>query len=114
MRRLLRYRKLIAAVAVVLVVLLGPYVWSRNLSSSVQIQVFGSGEAQAAPTGMLRVACYNIAHGRGLAESNWDGGDAATRIGRLDDIAALLVKLDADVVVLNEVDFDASWSNHVN
>ena len=62
----------------------------------------------------LRIACYNIAHGRGLTESNWDGGDPSTRIQRLDQIADLLSEINADVVVLNEVDFDASWSNHVN
>ena len=33
---------------------------------------------------------------------------------RLDQIAELLTEIDADVVVLNEVDFDASWSNNVN
>ncbi|MEO0475009.1 MAG: endonuclease/exonuclease/phosphatase family protein [Planctomycetota bacterium] len=63
---------------------------------------------------MLHIACYNIAHGRGLAESNWGGGTRAGREQRLDDIASLLRELDADVVVLNECDFDASWSQSVD
>ena len=67
-----------------------------------------------APSGQLRVACYNIAHGRGVAASNWDGGGRAERTARLDRIAELLRKIDADVVVLNEVDFDSSWSYSVN
>jgi endonuclease/exonuclease/phosphatase family metal-dependent hydrolase len=62
----------------------------------------------------LRILCYNIAHGRGVAVSNWDGGDLAERIARLDQIADLLRRVDADVVVLNEVDFDSSWSYSVN
>ncbi|WP_442505877.1 endonuclease/exonuclease/phosphatase family protein [Novipirellula sp. SH528] len=62
----------------------------------------------------MRVACFNIAHGRGTATSNWDGGDYHVRISRLDEIAALLRKLDADIVILNEVDFDASWSFRTN
>ena len=114
-KRLLKNRKFVAAITLILVAIFGPYLWSRALSSSLRIQVVESTDAQAGPAKeTLRVACYNIAHGRGLAESNWDGGDAATRIKRLYDIAVLLRKIDADVVVLNEVDFDTSWSNNVN
>jgi len=115
MRKLLKRRKLILAVAFVLFVLLGPYLWSRIQSPSRVIAVFAPDNIQLEPAKeTLRVACYNIAHGRGLAASNWDGGDAATRLGRLEEIAELLRETDADVVVLNEVDFDTSWSNHVN
>lgn len=85
------------------------------MAPSNRLRLHGFGQSAKTPAkGALRVACYNIAHGRGLAESNWQGGDAATRLGRLDQIAELLKEIDADVVVLNEVDFDASWSNHVN
>lgn len=35
-------------------------------------------------------------------------------MARLDEIAELLRVMDADIVVLNEVDFDASWSYSVN
>jgi endonuclease/exonuclease/phosphatase family metal-dependent hydrolase len=62
----------------------------------------------------LRIASYNIAHGRGVAKSNWEGGDRAKRLDRLDQIADLLRSIDADIVVLNEVDFDSSWSYSVN
>lgn len=60
------------------------------------------------------MVCYNIAHGRGLARSNTDGGSAQERLERLDDIAELLREMDADVVVLNETDFDTSWSQSVD
>ena len=101
MKKLLKNRKLIAVVALVLVVLLGPYLWSRFVSSSVQVQTFTANGTQPEPAkDTIRVACYNIAHGRGLAESNWDGGDAATRLARLDDIAELLREINADVVCL--------------
>jgi endonuclease/exonuclease/phosphatase family metal-dependent hydrolase len=62
----------------------------------------------------LRIATYNIAHGRGLAESNWDGGSPADHEARLQAIAAELRAWPVDVVVLEEVDFDASWSHRVN
>ncbi|MDA0658415.1 MAG: endonuclease/exonuclease/phosphatase family protein [Planctomycetota bacterium] len=64
--------------------------------------------------GKVRLATYNIAHGRGTANSNWRGGDPVERTTRLDQIAELLRSSNADVVVLNEVDFDTSWSGCVN
>ena len=60
----------------------------------------------------LRIAAYNIAHGRGTARSNFS--DKVERRQRLDDIGKLLRELDADVVVLNEVDFSSIWSGHEN
>lgn len=96
-------------------VLIVPYVFSRMASPWRYVSVHTISEAPEAdtpsPPGRLRVASYNIAHGRGLAESNWQGGDRAERTERLDEIAALLSQIDADVVVLNEVDFDSSWSH---
>lgn len=67
-----------------------------------------------ATDGAIRLATYNIAHGRGTANSNWRGGDPVERTTRLDQIAELLRSSHTDVVVLNEVDFDSSWSGCVN
>jgi len=115
MKKTLMRRKWTVALLLILVIVLAPYFWSRLNSSRLRIQTFKiSNETKKEVSLPIRVACYNIAHGRGLAESNWDGGSADTRLKRLDDIADLLKELDADVVVLNEVDFDTSWSNHVN
>ncbi|QEG23591.1 endonuclease/exonuclease/phosphatase family protein [Mariniblastus fucicola] len=118
MKNVLKKRKLFLAVLLLLAIVLLPYLWSRINSRANRVLVFEMDEPGVAvavePSSKLRVACYNIAHGRGLAESNWEGGDAQTRMARLDEIADLLVELDADVVVLNEVDFYASWSNRVN
>ncbi len=65
-------------------------------------------------TDSLRVLAWNIAHGRGTVESNWDGGDRDTRLRRLHDIARVILEQNADIVVLNEVDFDSTWSYGVN
>ena len=62
----------------------------------------------------LRVFTYNIAHGRGPIDDNWKGGSAQERLTRLNQIGDLLKELNADIVVLNEVDFDSSWSFGVN
>lgn len=62
----------------------------------------------------VRILTYNIAHGRGAGSDNFAGGDAAARKARLLEIGALLRSMDPDVVVLNEVDFDAVWSYRQN
>ena len=115
MLKLLKKRKWLAIVLLLTGVLILPYFCSRVFSGSLRIQQFSVEPAARFPDdGEFTVACYNIAHGRGLADSNWDGGDEPARLQRLDEIADLLKEMNADVVVLNEVDFDTSWSNHVN
>lgn len=62
----------------------------------------------------IRILAWNIAHGRGDVESgwfqNWRGGTPEERVARLARIASFLRSAAVDVVVLNEVDFQASWS----
>lgn len=95
-----------------------PFALSRAMSPLRRVvvhEIAGVDRSEDAATGAtLRLAAYNIAHGRGLADSNWDTGPPSERISRLDDIARLLRTIDADIVVLNEVDFDCSWSRSVN
>ena len=97
-----------------LLVIVAPHLMSRFSAQSNRLSLNVTGSQTVPSKQKLKVVCYNIAHGRGLAESNWTGGDHQTRLNRLDEIGDLLNKIDADVVILNEVDFDASWSNNVN
>ncbi|MBL8820364.1 MAG: endonuclease/exonuclease/phosphatase family protein [Planctomyces sp.] len=110
-----RSRPRLAAV-IVLASLLVPYGFSRTASywRRVSIHTGDVGPTEGRTDETIRVACYNIAHGRGLATSNWDGGTFEERKARLQQIADLLKELDADIVVLNEVDFDSSWSLNIN
>lgn len=64
--------------------------------------------------GRLIIAAYNVAHGRGTSDSNWQRGAYAEQLERLDRIAGLLKSENADIVVLNEVDFSAVWSSHLD
>ena len=102
----------------ILFVVFGPYIWSRAASSGRRILIRTNGIQVANPTEPsareLRVCCYNVAHGRGLNVDNWTDDTKAERLERLDAIAKLLSKIDADVVALNEVDFSSSWSHGVN
>lgn len=103
---------------VLLAVVALPYIYSRLASSyrcvSLHTAASSLSKTLREDPSQLRVACYNIAHGRGLATSNWQGGTPEERQTRLESIAELLRELNADIVVLNEVDFDSSWSNSVN
>jgi len=62
--------------------------------------------------GTLRLAAFNIAHGRGTNDSNWSS--AAERRSRLIAIADLLKEEQIDIAVVNEVDFSACWTSHEN
>ncbi len=75
-----------------------------------------AGDAPVADT--IRVLAWNIAHGRGdLMQGqlqNFRGGDPVERNARLARMAEVIRQADADVVVLNEADFDAAWSGGLN
>lgn len=116
-----RRRWIKLGIVCVAMVLFAPYLASRVLSSARCVSII---ELQASPdktinegqspADRLRVVSFNMAHGRGLAASNWDGGSFEARMVRLDEIAAVLDSLNADVVILNEVDFNCSWSHGIN
>lgn len=94
--------------------------WGR-LSAPARRLAVERAEAPAAPVrldGKVRILAWNIAHGRGDTEQgvlrNWMGGSRAERRDRLEEMAEVLRRVDADVVVLNEVDFDAGWSGGID
>lgn len=97
-------------------ILLSPYAYSRIASPwrCVRLYSLPNAASHVGSSEKIRIASYNIAHGRGTASSNSEGGNADERLERLDAIADLLRTIDADVVVLNEVDFDSSWSYSID
>lgn len=111
-----RRRIISRVVCLALVLTLVPYIFSRVASSWRCLSIHASPSADA-PTlngRPLRIACYNIAHGRGQSTSNWTGESRIIRQQRLDEIAKQIALIDADIIILNEVDFDSSWSFSVN
>lgn len=102
-----------------LLVVFGPYLFTRvaatfrvvRLIEMDQVEAF---QPEASTT--FRVLCYNIAHGRGWADSNWRDWSVAgeSKRKRIEEIGIFLAEANADVVVLNEVDFYSTWSGHQN
>lgn len=62
----------------------------------------------------LRIGTWNIAHARGSQESNWNSGTTDDKRAHLREIARVIQDADLDIVILNEIDFDASWSGRLN
>lgn len=95
------------------------WAWGRATASERRLALREDPGAVAAQvdSGPIRILSWNIAHGRGDREPgllrNWRGS-RSERLARLRRIADVIRNVDADVVVLNEVDFDAGWSHGVN
>ena len=100
---------------VVLAVVFGPYLVIRFASPGRVVQVFNTASSNQPPnaSGEVSILIYNIAHGRGAISSNLEEGGAEKR-ARIKQIAKLIQDVDADIVILNEADFCATWSGHQN
>jgi len=109
-------RTVLTVVLAVFAVALGPYLVSRMRSSGRRVRVHSTvepNEAYDQPISQIRLLAFNIAHGRGAQRDNWQG-TRAEKQQRLKDIGDLIRESNADVVVLNEVDFCSTWSDHRN
>ncbi len=64
----------------------------------------------------IKLATFNIGHARGgkINAENWRGPAKKVIEKRLSGIAAQIVNSSVDILVLNEVDFDAPWSRGVD
>lgn len=120
-RRRVHRRWLKLGIAGVAMMLFAPYLTSRIVSPARRVSIIElqgvlnqATTTEPSATDRLRVVMFNMAHGRGMAASNWDGGSFDDRAERLDRIAGVLRSLDADVILINEVDFNCSWSHGIN
>jgi len=109
-------RRVVGWLLIALAIILIPFILFRLTSGSRKLVRCDYAAVKAplheSATGSLqtlRIATWNIAHGRGSGDSNWEQGGDEKR-DRINQIAEKIRELDADVVILNEVDFSASWS----
>src|SRR6187549_2876642 len=63
---------------------------------------------------ILTVVTYNIAHGQGFKTLPTDPRSKAYTYKKLDQISKMLIKINADVVLLQEVDLDSARSHRIN
>lgn len=115
-RRRKKRRRLFLAL---LIVLFAPYLFTRVAAVFRVVRTVEMEQVPATemgPSGSYRLLCYNIAHGRGLADSNWRDWSLSNepKRNRIEKIGTFLAEANADVVVLNEVDFYSTWSGHQN
>ncbi len=103
-------------ILLLIVVCIGFYSYGRvsSITSGADITHYNI-HPSSTNTSSIRIATYNVAHGRGyaLGESNWSGEEEGKN-SRLVDIGKFLKNQSFDIVVLNEVDFSASWSGNVD
>lgn len=117
----MKKRKMLYILGILLVVVMLPYLYSRIVSGWNAVEIHHIKLDQLAKyypqyNKRLNVGTYNIAHGRGarLGARNWQGGSEQARIQRLENIGKVLSQNNLDIVVLNEVDFAATWSHNLN
>lgn len=90
--------------------------WGRLRAQATRVTTTATGHGAAASrqNGGLRVTTANIAHGRGggLGASVWDAGGRPEIVERIGMLARELSW--ADLLVLQEVDFDCPWSHRLD
>jgi len=111
-------RILVALAAGALALSVALWIGGRVTAAERALAVHGSVASAPDTASSVTVLAWNVAHGRGAAPEgvfrNWRGGSTEERARRLEGIAGVIRRSGADVVVLNEVDFRASWSGGVN
>lgn len=107
---------LLAAVSVL--ALLGLFLWwaiGTALPRESELAVSRHPEFQeAAPKTRISVASYNIAYGQGVKEIPTDWRDEAYTRKKLAEVGNVVKRLNADVLLLQEVDINSNRSHHIN
>lgn len=115
-----RFKRSLLLIGAIVAFVLGWYAVMRVRGKYNPVSVYtvdgGAARKGAAVDSTLKLAAYNIAHGRGgkLGAGNWQDRTKPEYLKHLDRIAEQINAENPDVLVLNEVDFDAAWSFHVN
>ena len=90
----------------------------RAVNTPVSVYCFTENvpEKEQYEIGKLKVASYNIAHGRGgqYGAKNWRHKTEKDLIAHLDRIAEQIKTEDPDVILLNETDVSSGWSFNIN
>lgn len=66
------------------------------------------------PPAELKISSYNIGHGQGIKENPWDYRDKDITLRQLSLVADAIARIDADILLLQEVDLDSRRTFHMN
>lgn len=113
-KRILKF--VIRTTAILLMTVIIWYGQARVFKASRAVSIVQLGESSELVTGDLVVAGYNVAHARGpeTGADNWKSEKRAEPLTHLQAIADQIVASNASIVVLNEIDFNAKWSDGLN
>ncbi len=105
----------IVVVVVILWYAIFRFISSSHVIHSYQLPVMQSDTVHLNEK-TLKIGSFNIAHGRGgkKGASNRQSRSKEDLLQHLDNIAMQIKDAELDIIVLNEVDFSAAWSFHVN
>jgi endonuclease/exonuclease/phosphatase family metal-dependent hydrolase len=104
----------------VLLILVSWYTVSRLMSQRYATRMYeipsNTVTPSSAESGRLTIGSFNIAHGRGAVKgaTNWQDRTKMELVAHLEAIAQQLQEAKADILILNEIDFSAAWSFHLN
>ncbi len=107
-------------VGCILLILLSWYAFFRLMSQRNATRMYKIPGQTVAPSssepGQLTIGSFNIAHGRGAVKgaTNWQDRSKMELVAHLDAIARQLREAKVDILILNEIDFSAAWSFHLN
>jgi endonuclease/exonuclease/phosphatase family metal-dependent hydrolase len=100
------------------VVGIGIFFWwavGDSLPEKSELSIEENKDAPSLPVpSELAVATYNMGHGQGVKERAWDHRDQKTTEKQLGEIATALSAMNADVVLLQEVDIDSQRTYRIN
>jgi endonuclease/exonuclease/phosphatase family metal-dependent hydrolase len=111
----LLFRRVLLLMLGFALVLIGSATWVQLGRKDRAIEISGPESPLTAPAvapDTLRLVTYNIAHARGpdLGAPNTAGGDIEEKHNRLKRIGEALRETQADLIFLQEVDFNTWWS----
>lgn len=108
----------ILALFVLVIVGLGVFVWwalGEKLPKFNKLEVIAEKDTlPAAPKEIIKIASYNIGHGQGVKKNSWDYRDKKATIGQLETVAAAINKMDADAIMLQEVDLKSNRTHGID
>lgn len=91
------------------------YAVGGQLPKEAQLEVSEASVVDPAPPPLeLTIVSYNIGHGQGIKEQAWDYRDEKLTLKHLDLLGEAVKQMDADIILLQEVDIDSSRTFHIN